>query len=291
MQGKRKKVTGFDLFNIITLGFFMLLVLGPYYYMIVESLMSASDFAFSGGGILFPSRPVLSNYTSLFATGRIGEGYFNSMLYTVAGVLYSMVLTVTLSYGLSKKKFPGRKLLQNMVVFTMFFNGGLVPFFLIVKNLGLMNSRAAVIIPLGLNLFNMIILRSFFEHLPPDLEESAVIDGAGPLTVFVRIHLPLIKPALATIVLFYAVDRWNEWFFSSLFLGDSKLWPIQLTLRQVLWATGSFAQNIPPEAGRKVFSEGLKAASVIVTMLPVMCVYPFLQKYFVKGVMIGAIKS
>ena len=137
----------------------------------------------------------------------------------------------------------------------------------------------------------MIILRNFFEQLPPDLEEAATLDGAGPLRIFWQIDLPLVKPAMATLVLFYAVGRWNEWFNASLFLGNAKYWPMQLELRQILWSSSSIAENIPPEAGRPAFSEGLKAAAVMLTMLPIMMVYPFLQRYFVKGVMIGAIKS
>lgn len=137
----------------------------------------------------------------------------------------------------------------------------------------------------------MIILRNFFEQLPPDLDEAATLDGAGPLRIFWTIDLPLVKPAIATLVLFYAVSRWNEWFHASLFLGNAKLWPMQLELRQILWSSSGIVDNIPPEAGRPAFSEGLKAAAVMVTMLPIMMVYPFLQRYFVKGVMIGAIKS
>ena len=178
-----------------------------------------------------------------------------------------------------------------MVIFTMYFGGGLIPFFLLVKNLHMMNTRWAVIIPLSFNVFNLIILRNFFEQLPPDLEESATLDGANPLQIFLCISLPLVKPALATLVLFFAVGRWNEWFYASLFLGNAELWPMQLELRQILWSSTSFVDSIPAEVGRPSFSEGIKAAAVMVTMLPIMCVYPFLQKYFVKGVMIGAIKS
>ena len=290
----RKKLNGweaFDYVNIILLTLFLLLVIVPFYQVIVKSLVSRQDWVFSGGAIFFPQRPTWQNYQDVFNSGQVWVGYTNSLIYTGGGVLYSMFLTVTLAYGLSRKGFPGRGLFQNMVLVPMFFTGGLIPFFLVVKELGLIGTRWSVILPLGLNLFNMIIMRTFFEQLPPDLEEAAVIDGAGPFTVFIRIYMPLVKPALATIVLFYAVERWNEWFYSSLFLGDGKLWPIQLVLRQILWASGSFSKMVPDLAGRKVFSEGIQAASVIITMLPIMCVYPFLQRYFVKGVMLGAIKS
>ena len=288
---KRKRWEAFDVVNIVILTLLLLVVLIPFYQVIVKSLTSQHDWVYSGGTLFYPVNPTIINYTDVFATGQVWVGYFNSAIYTVGGVVYSMVLTTTLAYGLSKKGFPFRGLFQNLVIIPMFFTGGLIPFFLVVKEFGLIGSRLAVILPLGLNLFNMIIMRTFFEQIPSDMEEAALIDGAGPFRVFLRIYLPLVKPALATIVLFYAVERWNEWFYSSLFLTDNSTWPIQLVLRQILWASGTFNKMIPDLAGRKVFSEGIQAASVIITMLPIMCVYPFLQKYFVKGVMLGAIKS
>lgn len=287
---RKKKISVFDVVNVGLLSVLMLVVLLPFYYTIVKSLMTQSEFVM-GGTTLWPKEITFSNYKDILSTPAIGRSLLNTLFNVVVGVIYNMFLTTTLAYGLSRKGFPGRGLFQNLVIFTMYFSGGLIPFFLVVKELGLIGSRFSIIIPLGLNVFNMIILRNFFEQLPPDLEEAAKLDGAGPLRIFGQIILPLVKPALATIVLFYIVDRWNEWFHASLFLGDGKLWTVQLQLRQILWATNAFTANLPPEAGRKPFSEGIKAASVIVTMVPIMAVYPFLQKYFVKGVMIGAIKS
>lgn len=173
----------------------------------------------------------------------------------------------------------------------MYFGGGVVPFFLLVKDLGLYGNRFAVVIALAFNAFNMIILRNFFESLPPDLEEAAMLDGASPFRIFWQIDLPLMKPALATVTLYFIVDRWNEWFWSNLLFLDSKMWPMQLELRQILWTSSALAADVPAELGRRTYADGMKAAAVIVTMLPIMCVYPFLQKYFAKGVMIGAIKS
>ena len=291
MKRKKKiKFSAFDLFNIILLTILMLIVIIPFYYTIVKSFMTQQEFIMTGA-TLWPKDPTLTNYKDIVLFGGIGKTFINSVIVTVLGVLYSMFITTTLAYGLSKKNYPGRSFVQYMVIFPMFFGGGLIPFFLSVRSLGLMNTRWAIIIPLGLSIFNTIILRNFFEKMPPDLEEAAIMDGANPLRVFFQIHLPLVKPALATIVLFYAVGRWNEWFHSTLFLGDSNLWPMQVFLRQMLYATGKVMQNIPPEAGRQTFSEGIQAASVMLTMIPIMLVYPFLQKYFVKGIMVGAIKS
>ena len=287
---KRKKIETFDIVNVCVLTLLMLIVLIPFYLTIIQSFMTQQEYIMNSS-TLWPKEPTLGNYRDIFVGSTMVRSFGNSVFYTVVGVIFSMFITTTLAYGLAKKGYPGRAFFQNMVIFTMYFSGGLIPFFLLVKQLGLINTRWAIIIPSACSIFNMIILRNFFEQLPPDLDEAATLDGAGPLRIFWTIDLPLVKPAIATLVLFYAVSRWNEWFHASLFLGNSKLWPMQLELRQILWSSSGIVDNIPPEAGRPAFSEGLKAAAVMVTMLPIMMVYPFLQRYFVKGVMIGAIKS
>ena len=287
---KRKKIETFDIVNVCVLTLLMLIVLIPFYLTIIQSFMTQQEYIMNSS-TLWPKEPTLGNYRDIFVGSTMVRSFGNSVFYTVVGVIFSMFITTTLAYGLAKKGYPGRAFFQNMVIFTMYFSGGLIPFFQLVKQLGLINTRWAIIIPSACSIFNMIILRNFFEQLPPDLDEAATLDGAGPLRIFWTIDLPLVKPAIATLVLFYAVSRWNEWFHASLFLGNAKLWPMQLELRQILWSSSGIVDNIPPEAGRPAFSEGLKAAAVMVTMLPIMMVYPFLQRYFVKGVMIGAIKS
>ena len=287
---KRKKIETFDIVNVCVLTLLMLIELIPFYLTIIQSFMTQQEYIMNSS-TLWPKEPTLGNYRDIFVGSTMVRSFGNSVFYTVVGVIFSMFITTTLAYGLAKKGYPGRAFFQNMVIFTMYFSGGLIPFFLLVKQLGLINTRWAIIIPSACSIFNMIILRNFFEQLPPDLDEAATLDGAGPLRIFWTIDLPLVKPAIATLVLFYAVSRWNEWFHASLFLGNAKLWPMQLELRQILWSSSGIVDNIPPEAGRPAFSEGLKAAAVMVTMLPIMMVYPFLQRYFVKGVMIGAIKS
>lgn len=290
ITGKKRKIKAFDVINVLILLVLMIIVLIPFYYTVIRSFMTQQDYIMNGAA-LWPEHFTLRNYRDIFVGSTMLRSFGNSIFYTVAGVAFSMFLTTTMAYGLSRKNYPGRALFQNMVIFTMYFGGGLIPFYMLVKSLGLMNTRWAIVIPLAFNVFNLIILRNFFEQLPAEMEESATLDGANPIQIFVRISLPLVKPALATLVLFFAVGRWNEWFYSSLFLGKASLWPIQVELRQLLWSSASFVDNIPAEAGIPSFSEGIKSAAVIVTMLPIMCVYPFLQKYFVKGVMVGAIKS
>ena len=273
---KKKKIEAFDVFLVLFLTLLMFVVLIPFYFTVIQSFMTQQEYIMNSVTWI-PKEPTLKNYQDIFVATDMMRGFFNSVIYTVFGVLFSMFITTSLAYGLSRKNFPGRKLIQNMVVFTMYFGGGLIPFFLLVKQLNMINTRWAIIIPIALSVYNMIILRTFFEQLPPDLDEAAMLDGANPLRIFWQIDLPLVKPALATIVLFYAVGRWNEWFYASLFLTKARLWPMQLELRQILWSSAALVDNIPAELGRPSFSEGIKAAAVMVTMLPIMMVYPFLQ--------------
>lgn len=289
-SSKLHKADWFDVLNVIILLLLALAVIIPFYFTIIRSFLTQQEYVMRGTP-LWPENPTIGNYRDIFIGTSMLRSFFNSVLYTVLGTAFSMFLATTMAYGLSKKNYPGRNLFQSMIIFTMYFGGGTVPFFLLLKDLGLYGNRFAVVIALAFNAFNMIILRNFFESLPPDLEEAAMLDGASPLRIFWQIVLPLMKPALATVTLYFVVDRWNEWFWSSLVLIDRNLWPMQLELRQIMWSSSAMAADVPAELGRKTYAEGMKAAAVIVTMLPIMCIYPFLQKYFAKGVMIGAIKS
>lgn len=285
----RRKWDLFDYFNFIFLGFLGLLVIFPFYHTVVLSLTTEKEYM-TNPEIMFPKVISFINYRYVFEYSTIFRSFLNSVIIVVAGVAYSMFLTITMAYGFSKKNYPGKNLFMNMVIFTMFFGGGLIPFYLLVDDLHLRDTLASVIIPFGLSVFNMVIMKNFFEQLPKEIEESASIDGAGPIRTLVQILLPLVTPALATLSLFYAVDRWNEWFFSGLFIGKRELFPIQLILRDILFSSNG-SINIPQEAGIRSFSEGIKATSVVIVIVPIMMVYPFLQRYFVKGIVVGAIKS
>jgi putative aldouronate transport system permease protein len=285
----RRKIDAFDIFNMVFLGLLGLIVILPFYHTVVLSLTTEKAYL-ENPNLLFPETVSLINYKYVFQYSTIFRSFFNSTVIVVAGVAYSMFLTITMAYAFSKKAFPGRNFFINLVIFTMFFNGGLIPFYLLIDSLELREKLLAVILPFGLSVFNMIVMRTFFEQLPKELEESASIDGAGPIRILVQIILPLVMPAVATLSLFYAVERWNEWFFASLFISKKELFPIQLILREILFSsTGSL--NIPQEAGIRSFSEGIKATSVVIVIVPIMMVYPFLQRYFVKGIVVGAIKS
>ena len=292
---RQKKPSGLsdkvsDIVLVVICAAVMLIVAYPLYYVLVASFSDPYD-VYAGKTFLLPSQFTLKGYQAVFADSALFSGFMNSIKYTVIGTIYSVVMIYLVAYPLSVKDLPGRKYISLFFVITMYFGGGVVPFFLLVKNLGLYGNRFAVVIALAFNAFNMIILRNFFESLPPDLEEAAMLDGASPFRIFWQIDLPLMKPALATVTLYFIVDRWNEWFWSNLLFLDSKMWPMQLELRQILWTSSALAADVPAELGRRTYADGMKAAAVIVTMLPIMCVYPFLQKYFAKGVMIGAIKS
>jgi putative aldouronate transport system permease protein len=287
----RKRVETLDIFNTTLLVLFGLAVLFPFYNAFVTSIVPQADFT-RNPFILFPKRVISESYLYVLYSQRVWSGYIVTLLVVLIGVPYNLFMTLTMAYALSRRKFLGMNAIMNMIIFTMFFGGGLIPYYLLVKNLGLRDSIFAMIIPYGLNAFYMLICRNFFRTLPASLEESAYMDGANELRILWSIILPLSKPVIATVALFYAVDRWNEWWNGLLFIRDLDRQPLQLVLRNIISTIQSSDANGVPFAIRSVvFSEGVKMASIFVTMLPIMLVYPFLQKFFMKGILIGAIKS
>ena len=214
-----------------------------------------------------------------------------SILYTVLGTCISVALTACAAYPLSRKDFYGRNLFMGLFVFTMFFTGGMIPTFLIVQRLNLLNTIWAMVLPTAVSTYNLIIMRTFFEStIPFELVESASLDGCNDIVIFFRIVLPLSGPILAVMVLFYGVGLWNSWFPALLYLKDRAMYPLQMVLREVL--IQSDISNMAGSSGDvEIIGDGLKYATMVVATLPIMCLYPFLQKYFVKGVMIGAVKG
>ena len=201
------------------------------------------------------------------------------------------------AYGLSRKPFPGKKAIMILIIFTMYFSGGIIPLYLLVKSLGLMDHLLSVVLVYGVNTFYMLIIKNYFESIPESIEESAKIDGANEFYILFKIMIPLSMPIIATFLLFFLVDRWNEWYSALLFIRSSSKWPLQLVLREVINNTGSEISNAL-KANRasdtllnKVFSQGIKMAAIVITMAPIMLVYPFVQKYFIKGILIGSVKS
>ena len=277
------------LFIILTL--LMLCILVPFLNVIAISFTSYKEYMQSGW-VIWPKMPTLAAYEELFKDSRIFIGYKTTLMYILIGVPMNLLLSTTMAYCLCRKGWPGRRLVLLMVLFTMIFNGGIVPLYLIMKSLHLTNTIWAIILAQGMNTFNMILIYNYFNSLPEVLIESASLDGASEWTILSRIVLPLAKPILATVVLFVAVQLWNEYFMSMIFLRSNNWQSLQQILRSIVMDSQVVdTASAMVDTGEKNFTDAIKMAAVIVTMLPVMCVYPFLQKYFAKGIMIGAVKA
>jgi putative aldouronate transport system permease protein len=263
----------------------------PMIYVVAVSLSSPQ--AVMRGEVAFlPVDLSFSAYELVLDDSAFWSGYRNTILYTVLGTVIAMATTILAAYPLSKKWLRGNSIIMNLVVFTMFFNGGLIPNFLFIRSLGLINTIWAIVLPLAINPFYMIIMRSFFQSLPESLEEAAEIDGLNPFWILLRIVLPLSKPILATIGLFYAVFFWNDWFRPLIFLNDSRMQPVTLYLRNMVMGQQLAAQQGQiADAGSELVSETLKSASILLVSIPIICLYPFVQRYFVKGILIGSVKG
>ncbi|GIO61053.1 carbohydrate ABC transporter membrane protein 2 (CUT1 family) [Paenibacillus sp. VMFN-D1] len=283
--------------------YLLLILLGfstfyPFWNGLVISLNNGMDTAL--GGITFwPRVWSLENYRVVFQDDRIANAFLISVLRTVVGTILSVLCTAIFAYGMTKKELIGRKFYMLMCVVTMYFGGGLIPTFLVVRGLGLMNSFWVFIIPGLISVWNMIIFRTFFMGLPGGLEESAKIDGCGNWATFFRIILPLSGPVIATLGLFTAVAHWNEWFLPSIYITNEKLLPIQSMLQQIL-STNIMTEQMSKldsaaqsrlETMKSVTTKSLSMATMMVATLPIIAVYPFVQKYFVKGVMVGSLKE
>ncbi|MDQ0900825.1 MULTISPECIES: carbohydrate ABC transporter permease [unclassified Paenibacillus] len=279
----------FDLFNILLLSLIAILMLLPFLHVVMGSFTTAEEMA-RKPFVLFPTVFTFDSYRYIFSTNTLFKAMGVSIGVTVVGTLISMILTSMMAYGLTRRDLDGRKTMNLMIVFTMLFHGGLIPSFLIVKNLGLIDTYMSLILPGAISAFNLIILRSFFQGLPDGVEESAKIDGCGDFGILFRIVLPLSMPALATISLFYAVNYWNSYFGAIMFMNDADKWPIQVLLRQIVIAASGMAADTsnefvkPPE-------QTIKMAVIVVSTLPILIVYPFLQKYFAKGALVGSVKG
>lgn len=240
----------------------------------------------------FPKGFSVDSYKTVMGNSQIWAAYYNTIWYTAVGTLVNIVMTVMTAYPLSRKQFCLKGMMAIMITITMFFGGGLIPSFILVNKLGLYDTRWALILPGAVTAMNIIITRTYFSSLPEELMESAKIDGANDIRILIRIVLPLSKAILAVLTLFYAVGHWNSYFNALLYIQNDKLQPLQIFLMRVLLQfSGDLAGNAQMGLERTMAVEQLKYSSIVVTALPIICVYPFLQKYFVKGVMIGAIKA
>ncbi|HEX7057101.1 MAG TPA: carbohydrate ABC transporter permease [Bacilli bacterium] len=280
----------FSVVNYTLLVLIGLVTILPFIDVVASSFTTTAEIA-RKGFVLFPSEWSFAAYDYIFSTSTFLRSIANSVGITVVGTLFSMFITCLMSYGLTRRDLDGKRTIMFLVVFTLLFHGFLIPTFLVVKEVGLIDSYWSLILPVTVNAMNMIILRTFFMALPEGLEESAKIDGCSDFGILFKIVLPLSLPALATVSLFYAVYYWNSYIPAILYLNDSDKWPIQVILRQiVIVADGLSVDNtavdeVPPPA------QSVKMAAIFIATLPILLVYPFLQKYFTKGALIGSLKG
>ena len=286
-----KKYTAFDFILIAILGLFALSIIYPFYNAVLVSLVPMRDYLLSPF-MLFPTHVIWDSYKFVFHSRLIWAGFSNSVIIMVAGTAYNMFLTVMCSYALTKP-FPGRKFIRLYIIFTMYFSGGVIPYYLLMRSLHLVDTLSVMFIPSGIGILYMIILQNYFQSIPSSLEESAKMDGAGDFTVLLRIILPLSLPLLATFTLYYAVERWNEWYHGMLFIKTPLKLPLQMVLRKIIMDAQFLAQNFVPGTVAKpdTYAESIKMAAIVVTMFPIMMLYPFLQRYFLTGLTLGGVKE
>ena len=264
----------------------------PILHVTFASFSDSNRLMAHSGILLWPISPNLAAYKAVMENGLIGTGYINTLFIVVVGVTLNIIMTSLGAYFLSRRDVMLKNQIMGFITFTMFFSGGIIPFYLLVKGLGLYNSIWSLILPTAMSTYNLIIMRTSFMSIPRELEEAAIIDGAGHILILTRIILPLSKAIIAVMVLYYGIGHWNSWFNAMIFLNDRAKFPLQLVLREILIQndTQTMMQGTSFNDGLSI-SETVKYAVIIVATLPILSVYPFLQKYFVKGVMIGALKG
>lgn len=282
----------FDYCNIIILAVIALVTILPFIYIVAGSFATQRELL-ERGFILFPTEFSMAAYKYIFSTSTLMRSLVVTIFITVVGTLINITFTCLMAYPLSRKDMDYRKQIQLMVIFTMLFSGGMIPTFLVVKELGMIDTYWSLLLPGAISAFNLIIIRSFFQQLPPDLEESAKIDGASDPGILMRIVIPLSLPAIATFSLFYAVGHWNTYFSSILYINDSTKWPIQVLLRQIVMLSqgGNLGEGGSSESDFIPPDQAVKMAVIVISTLPILAVYPFLQKHFAKGVLLGSVKG
>ncbi|OCT15559.1 ABC transporter permease [Paenibacillus pectinilyticus] len=294
MAKQYKSVSGtiFDVSNYVVLGVIGIVAILPFLYVIAGSFASDAELT-RRAVFLIPETFTLSAYRFIFSTDTIMQSIGVSLYVMIVGTFVNLFFTVTMAYALSKRSLMGRNTVLNLIIFSMLFGGGLIPTYLVIRELHMLDTYWALMIPGAISAFNLIIVKNFFQELPPELEEAAKIDGCTELGLLWRIVLPLSMPVLATFTLFYAVGHWNNFFSALLYINDPAKWPLQVLLRQIVLLSQAAAGDInsmdpnfvqPPE-------QSIKMAVIVVGTIPILLVYPFLQKHFAKGVLIGSVKG
>lgn len=288
------KFNWFDYSNYAFLIIFAFLALYPFIYVFAGAFSQGTDYM--RGGIYFIPRVFsLDNFTMIFNDSRLFIGFKNTILRTVIGVVAGTLFTALVAYGMSRKDLPFRKAINRFNIFTLFFTGGLIPYFMVLKYLGLLNTFWVYILPNLYSVFNMIILQSYFREIPEEMHESAVIDGAGEFRIFAQLYLPLSKPVIATIALWIGVFHWNSFFDSMVFTTDANLQTLQYFLvkliKEASFAQGEAASKIPAQVLRTTSVTTVRYAAIVVSTIPILAAYPFMQKYLIKGIMVGSVKG
>ena len=290
LEYKKKKLDKAQIVIGIVMGIWALMILFPFYNAILASISTQRGFS-RNPLMLFPQEVTFSAYSYLMKATSLMTGYRNTLFFLALGVPFSMLITVSTAYVLSRPSFPGKKIYVFLVLFTMYFSGGMVPIYLLMKEMKLTNSLVGIVLLYGGNTFYAILIRNFFQSIPHEIEESAKIDGASEMLTFFRIILPLSVPILMTVILFLAVDRWNEWFNVMLMVRDSNKWTLQVILRNIVYTTLDDMASRVVSVQKTYYSLSLKMAAIVLTMAPVMVFYPFTQRFFIKGIMIGSVKG
>ncbi|QGQ20870.1 ABC transporter permease subunit [Cellulomonas sp. JZ18] len=282
----------FTWLNVSALVLVMGVMLYPFLTVVAQSF--SSEAAIRSGDVSFwPVGFNLNTYRAVAENPLFWANYRNTVVYTVVGTVVAMALTTTYAYVLSKRHLRGRGLLIGFAVFTMFFNGGIIPNYVLISSLGMKNTLWAVVLPGAMSIFNLLVMKSFFENLPGELEEAAKIDGLGWFGILGRIVLPLSKAVIATMVLFYSVQYWNDWFTAFLYIDEQQRQPVTMFLRNLIAGASSAASEgaAAQSAATQSISVNIQAVTMVLTVLPILCVYPFVQRYFVSGVMLGSVKG
>lgn len=289
IEDKGEKI--FKVVNYILLSIVGIVALYPFIYVLSASL-SSPDAVTTGKVVFLPQNITFASYKKVLSENGIWMAYGNTIYYTVIGTAFNLLLTVCGAYPLSKKYLRGGRAISFMVALTMWFNAGIIPFYLNLRNMHMLNTRIAIIVAFGCSAFNVILLRTFFQGIPDSLEEAAKIDGANDLQILSKVYLPLSKPALATIGLFYGVGRWNGYFWTMVILKDEDKIPLQVLLKKLI-VESSMSEEFTTalDFASKCSKETIIYTTIIVSLIPVIIVFPYIQKYFVKGIMVGSIKG
>jgi putative aldouronate transport system permease protein len=280
----------FQVVNAVVLTGVVVVTLYPFLNILARSF-SGDNYIRTGQVNLWPRGFNLTTYQTVLSDSMFWTNYGNTVLYTVVATLIAMVLTTCYAYVLSKRQLRGRGVLVGIAVVTMFFNGGLIPNYVLVSTLGLRNSLWAIVLPNAISVFNLLVMKAFFESMPVELEEAAAVDGMDTYRILLRIVLPLSKAVIATMVLFYAVSFWNSWFTAFLYLDKENLFPVTVYLRNLIAGASSATNESMASDTALQIQANIQSVTIVLTVLPILLVYPFIQRYFVSGVMLGAVKG